>query len=514
MGESIVLRTVDIEKSFGGTYALKKVNFELKKGEILGLIGENGAGKSTLIKIIAGHYRKDSGKIYINGEKAEIHTPHDSLKLGIRVISQEFNLMSDMTVAENIALGYYPKRAGCIVKRAEMNQRAGEILERMGIDIEPGIKLRRLSVAQQQMVEIAKALWKQPYILIMDEPTAALNDQETARLFQVLKNLKKEGVTIVFITHRMQEQFELADRITVLRNGELIATVHTDQVTPDGLVEMMVGRDIGANYTRKHATKPGQKIFEAKNITAGHQIRDVSIHVRSGEIVSVFGLLGQGQEELSSAIIGDLPLQGGGLEREGKPVHLRNPADAKRCKIGYVSDDRKKTGLFPVQSTKNNITVSALNYFSKLGCIVPSQEREGADKWITRLKVKCSSSLQKISTLSGGNQQKVMIARQLANESRFLILHLPTRGVDIGAKYDIYELLEELCAQGVGILIISLELPEVLGLSDRIYIIRDGRIVGELEGAEANDSNLMYHAIGNLKEEKRIESDESGKRKC
>ena len=201
--------------------------------------------------------------------------------------------MSDMTVAENIALGYYPKRAGCIVKRAEMNQRAGVILERMGIDIEPGIKLRRLSVAQQQMVEIAKALWKQPYILIMDEPTAALNDQETARLFQVLKNLKKEGVTIVFITHRMQEQFELADRITVLRNGELIATVHTDQVTPDGLVEMMVGRDIGANYTRKHAMKAGRKIFEAKNITAGHQIRDVSIHVRSGEIVSVFGLWGR-----------------------------------------------------------------------------------------------------------------------------------------------------------------------------------------------------------------------------
>lgn len=513
MVESVVLKTVDIEKSFGGTYALRKVNFELRKGEILGLIGENGAGKSTLIKIIAGHYKKDSGEIYINGDKVEIHSPHDSLKQGIRVISQEFNLMSDMTVAENIALGYYPKKAGCIVKKGEMNQRAGEILQRMGIDIEPGMKLRRLSVAQQQMVEIAKALWKQPYILIMDEPTAALNDQETAHLFQVLKNLKQEGVTIVFITHRMQEQFELADRITVLRNGKLIATVNTEDVTPYELVEMMVGRDIGANYKRQKIIKPGEKIFEAKNITAGHQVKNVSIHVRRGEIVSVFGLLGQGQEELSRALIGDLQLQEGCLEVHEKEVHLHNPADAKRCKIGYVSDDRKKTGLFPVQSTKNNITISALSYFSKMGFILPASEKEGANTWITKLKVKCSSSLQKISTLSGGNQQKAMIARQLANESKFLILHLPTRGVDIGAKYDIYELLEVLCEQGVGILIISLELPEVLGLSDRVYIIRDGRIAGELKGAEANDSNLMLHAIGNLKEERQVESDESRKSK-
>lgn len=498
MDDNIVLKTIDIEKSFGGTRALKKVNFELRRGEILGLIGENGAGKSTLIKIIAGHYKKDGGEILINGKPVEIHSPHDSLKHGIRVISQEFNLMNDMTVGENIALGYYPVKKKGFIDTKEMNRRAVEILGKVGIDIAPSTVVRHLSVAQQQMVEIAKALWVQPNILVMDEPTAALNDQETEHLFQVLRDLRREGVTIILITHRMQEQFALADRITVLRNGELIGTVGVGEVTPDRLVEMMVGRDIGANYTRKKKITPGEVVFEMHQVSAGRQIRDVSLKIRGGEIVSVFGLLGQGQEELSRVMVGDLPVHSGTIRRDGRDIRLRNPADAKKYKIGYVSDDRKKTGLFPEQSTKNNITVSALSYFSRAGFINSVREKNGAVRWVERLKIKCSTPMQKIYTLSGGNQQKAMIARQLVNESRFLILHLPTRGVDVGAKYDIYELMEELCEQGVGILVISLELPEVLGVSDRVYVMRDGEIVGEIDGDEINDANLMHYAIGNI----------------
>lgn len=501
--KNMVLQATGICKAFGGTKALDHVDFSLEKGEIHGLIGENGAGKSTLIKIISGDYIKDAGEIQIDGQVQSIQKPGDSLALGIRVISQEFNLMSEVTVAENICIGDYPCRDGIfkgIIRWKEVNQRAQALLDEIGEPIQATELVRNLSVAEQQTVEIAKALWKEPKILIMDEPTAALNDQETAHLFALLRRLRDKGVSIIFITHRLQEQFELTDRITVLRNGKLIGTILTKDATPEIVTTMMVGKDIAANYERKASTA-GEVIYEVKNLDIPGKLHDINLKVRRGEIVSIFGLLGQGQDLLSRVLIGDTRVQTGEIWIHGKKVNLRTPRDAVKHKIGFVSEDRKKAGLLLMQTLKRNISIASMGKIANHGIIQPKVEEDIVNTWVKKLRIKCSSSQQPIVSLSGGNQQKALIARWLANDSQFIILNLPTRGVDIGAKYDIYEILESLCDQGVGVLVISLELPEVLGISDRIYIMRDGSLVEEFQNTKAlNSDMIMASAIGKIEE--------------
>lgn len=496
-----ILQTKGICKSFGGTKALKGVDFNLRHGEIHGLIGENGAGKSTLIKIIAGYYTKDDGIIEIDGIEQNITKPADSLALGIRVISQEFNLMNDMTVAENICIGDYPRYGGLmsgIVDRKKMNTMAADVLAQIGEKINPTTTVKHLSVAEQQIVEIAKALWRKPKILIMDEPTAALNTQETQHLFDLLRRLKQQGVSIIFITHRLQEQFELSERITVLRNGELVGIINTCDATPDILATMMVGKNISANYTKSKGNV-GEVIYEAKDLCIGRRIQDINFQVHRGEIVSIFGLLGQGQETLSRALIGDIRLESGEVWISGKKVNLRTPKDAIKHGVGFVSDDRKKAGLLLLQTLERNVSISSMSKLSRYGIINRRKEASLVNTWVEKLRIKCSSINQPIVSLSGGNQQKALIARWLANDSEFIILNLPTRGVDVGAKYDIYNILEELCKTGVGVLVISLELPEVLGISDRVLVMRDGRLVAEFENNETLDSDtIMAAAVGSL----------------
>lgn len=492
-----ILETKHINKSFGTVHVLKDINFQLKKGEILGLVGENGAGKSTLIKIIAGHYIADSGEILLNGKPVEIHAPVDSLRLGIRVISQEFNLMNDLTVAENICTGDYPTRNG-IIRWKEMNRLAREILLQMGEDIDVTKMVGTLNVAQKQIVEIAKAFRRDPNILIMDEPTAALNDQETSHLFDLLRNLRNAGVSIILITHRMQEQFELSDRITVLRDGRLIGTVDTPQTTVAQLISMMVGKELGDTYKGNPSRRFGNVVFEIKDFCVGEQIRGCNLYVRSGEIVSVFGLLGQGQETLSAALIGDIRKTSGEVYLNGERREFKSPVDSCRAGIGYVSDDRKFSGLFPNETTGHNISISALRGLSKGGFIRRKTEDHIVQRWISEMRIRCSSATQQISSLSGGNQQKAMIARWLSNDSRFLILNMPTRGVDVAAKYDIYKIMENLCDKGVAILMISQEISEILSLSDRIYTMRDGVLVDEFTREQANLDILMHSAVGEI----------------
>ena len=492
---SNILEARNINKSFGTAHVLRDVNLELRHGEIHGLIGENGAGKSTLIKIIGGDYTLDSGELLFEDKPISINTPSDALDLGIQIIYQEFNLAGSLTVAENIFLGHIPLQKNGMIDWKEMYSQAEELLADMGILVDVHQKIDDVSIAEQQLVEIAKALSREARILIMDEPTAALSDQETDKLFDIVRGLRDKGISVVFITHRLSEQFALSDRITVLRDGEAIGTLDTKDATDDILVKMMVGRDLADLYPRNR-TEPGEVIFEAHNLHVDERIKDVSFEIRRGEIVSIFGLMGAGQDEICKAMLGDPPLKGGTMKLYGDELKVKNLRQANAKRLGYVTSDRREEGLIPIMSLQGNITLAALKrLFGKSGLIQNKKEFEIAEDWIDRLGIKCSSQLQQIALLSGGNQQKAMIARWLTNDIRILILNLPTRGVDVGAKVEIYKLLEELANDGVAILVFSLELPEVLGISDRIYVLCEGEIIAEVPIEEANQDILMKHAV-------------------
>jgi len=485
----------NINKSFGTAHVLKDVSFELRPGEIHGLIGENGAGKSTLMKIIGGDYALDSGELFYEEKPVIIKTPADSLQLGIRIIYQEFNLARALTVAENIFMGHLPHAKNGLVDWKEMNRRAEELLAEIGILVDVREKVSDISVAEQQLVEIAKALSQEARILIMDEPTAALSDQETDKLFDIVRGLREKGIAIVFITHRLSEQFALSDRITVLRDGEAVGTLDIKDATNDILVKMMVGRELADLYPRNRK-EPGEVIFEAEGLHVDERIRDISFNIRKGEIVTFFGLMGAGQDEICKAILGDPPIKGGVMKLHGDDIRIDNLRQANKTGLGYVSSDRRDEGLVPVMGLQGNITLAAMRkLFGAIGLIKKKTEYDVAGDWIDRLGIRCSSQMQQIALLSGGNQQKAMIARWLTNEIRLLILNLPTRGVDVGAKVEIYKLLEELANEGVAILVFSLELPEVLGISDRIYVLCEGEVIAEVPIGEANQDILMKHAV-------------------
>lgn len=490
-----ILSAHKICKSFAGVQVLKDVEFDLREGEIHGLVGENGAGKSTLMKIIAGDYRMDSGELCVDGATVNIKGPADSLNCGIRIIYQEFNLMKTLSVAENICLGDYPRtKLGTLDVKA-MNKEAQRILEQLGEDICVTRKAADISVAQQQIVEIAKAMRKKSRVLIMDEPTAALNDQETVQLFGLIRRMRDNGTSVIIISHRLSEQFELADRITVLRGGCTVGTVKTDEVTSDQLVEMMVGRELTEMYTHGEHT-PGEVLLETKDLCVNDQVKNINIHVCRGEVVSIFGLMGAGQSELADALFGNVKPRSGELIYKGKHLKMKSPADSCKAGMGYITEDRKANGLFGNMSVKENTSaVSLRKYAGRLGIVSKKKELQAVTGWVDKLNVKFGRVEQKISSLSGGNQQKVLIARWLSNDVELLIMNLPTRGIDVGAKAEIYALLDELCRQGMGVLVFSLEMPEILGISDRIYVMCDGDIAGESTGCEATQKLLMKYAV-------------------
>ncbi len=490
-----IIEAKDINKSFGEAHVLRDVSFDLRAGEIHGLLGENGAGKSTLIKIMSGDYTMDSGELLYDGKPVIIRTPADSLALGIRVIYQEFNLAKTLTIAENVWIGNIPRKKSGLVDWKEMNRHAQALLAEMGINIDVRKLVSDISVAEQQLVEIAKALSKEARVLFMDEPTAALSDQETEKLFDIIRGLRDKGIAIIFITHRLSEQFALSDRITVLRDGQTVGTVDTKDANDDILVKMMVGRDLEDLYPR-HRKEPGEVIFEANGLDVSDRIKDISFIIRKGEIVTFFGLMGAGQEEICKAIIGDKPLKSGQMKLHGKELRVENLRQANAKGLGYVSNDRKHEGLIPVMSLQGNITLAAIKKLATLGVFIRKKaEQKVAAKWIDRLSIRCSSQLQLIASLSGGNQQKAMIARWLSNDIKLLILNMPTRGVDVGAKVEIYGLLEELTEAGFAVLVFSLELPEVIGISDRIYVLCEGEVIAEVPIEEANQDILMKHAV-------------------
>ena len=492
---SNILEARNINKSFGTAHVLRDVSFELRHGEIHGLIGENGAGKSTLIKIIGGDYTLDSGELFYEDKPVSVNKPADSLSLGIRIIYQEFNLARSLTVAENIFIGHMPRTKNGFVDWKETYRRAEELLADMGILVDVHEKVSDISVAEQQLVEIAKALSQEAHVLIMDEPTAALSDQETDKLFNIVRGLRDKGISVVFITHRLSEQFALSDRITVLRDGEAVGTLDIEDATNDILVKMMVGRELADLYPRNR-TEPGDIIFEAKDLQVDNRIKDISFNIRKGEIVTFFGLMGAGQDEICKAILGDPPLKGGTMKLYGNDLKIENLRQANKKGLGYVTSDRREEGLIPIMGLQGNITLAAMRkLFGSIGLIKQKTEYDVAEKWIDRLGIRCSSQMQQIALLSGGNQQKAMIARWLTNDIRLLILNLPTRGVDVGAKVEIYRLLEELANEGVAILVFSLELPEVLGISDRIYVLCEGEVIAEVPIEEANQDILMKHAV-------------------
>ena len=496
MQERLVLEARNIEKSFGEAHVLKDVSFTLREGEIHALMGENGAGKSTLIKIIAGVYGKDGGSVFLSGREVAFSSPKDAIDAGLRVIHQEISLVPTMTVAENIFLGNLPLGVGGTVSWARLNQNAQEVLTQLGEDIPVNKKVRDLTIAEQQIIEIAKALSVRPKVLIMDEPTAALNDQETANLFALLRRLKATGVSIIYITHRFGEMYELADRATILRNGEFVSCLPISEITDDRLVKMMVGEEKSAAFDRRDVPI-GEEIFRISNLCVDGRLSDVSLHVNRGELVVVFGLFGAGQNELCRAIFGDLPIDGGEMVLHGKPLKIRRVKDACRQGIGYVSDDRKGEGIIPLLSVGENICLPA--YAGKLsrGGFLRLRKIEKLSKeYFDKLGVRCRSLKQAVGSLSGGNQQKCVIGRWMANDAKLLVLNMPTRGVDVGARAEIYRALEDLAQEGVAVLIISLEMPEVLSVADRIYIMREHRMVAEVRREDATQEYLLAEALG------------------
>ena len=485
---SALLEMRSITKRFPGVVALDRVDFELERGEVHVLLGENGAGKSTLVKMLAGAYRPDEGEILLDGEAASISSATDAQKLGISTIYQEFNLVPQFTVAENIFLGRQPRRFG-FVDRRKMREEARKLLDRMKVLVDPDALVSNLGVAQRQMVEIAKALSLNARILIMDEPTASLSGQEAERLFQIVRGLKKEEVAMIFISHHLEEVSEIGDRVTVLRDGKVVDRVPASTKHSE-LVRMMVGRSVEAQFPRRRP-ELGEVLLEVKNLSREGVLEDVSFSLRAGEVVGVAGIVGAGRTELARAIFGADPGDAGEVWVEGRRMERGDPREAKRRGMGFVTEDRQGQGIVPPLSVAENLGLASLERNTHVGLVNRREQRKQAQKMIEDLNIRTPGPEQGIRFLSGGNQQKTVIGKWLLADSKVLIMDEPTRGIDVGAKVEIYELMNEQTENGAGILMISSDLPEVLGMSDRILVMSGGRIMGELSVEEANGENVM-----------------------
>ncbi len=484
-----------IDKSFGGNAVLKSAGFLLDHGEIHALMGENGAGKSTLMKILTGVYTRDTGTVIVDGQEVCYKNPQEAEKAGIVFIHQELNVLFDLTVEENMFLGKEIKKGFGVCDKKAMRQEVKKILDRLGVNIDPGQRMNELSVGQQQMIEIAKALMVDAKVIIMDEPTAALTQSETTVLFQVVNSLREKGVSIVYISHRMEEIFELCDRITVLRDGSYIDTKKICDTDMNDVVKMMIGREIGERYPVREA-KIGSVAFEVKGLTCPGVFENVSFQVHSGEVLGVSGLMGAGRTEIMQAIFGNMPHVTGEIFLDGMKIQNRNPQEAMKNGIGFITEDRKVEGLMLEESIMKNISIANLGRISKSGVLNKGSEEALVKKGIEELHIKCFGPQHECNNLSGGNQQKVVFAKWIYTDPKVLILDEPTRGVDIGAKKEIYSIINDLAEKGVAIIMVSSELPEVLGMSDRIMVVREGLVRGILQKEEANQENIMILATG------------------
>jgi rhamnose transport system ATP-binding protein len=487
-----VIQVQHVSKSFGGVHALQDVHFDLYAGEVHALLGENGAGKSTLIKIITGVHQPDAGEITLDGRPVSFAGTREAQELGIAAIYQEPSLFPDLDVAENILVGRQPAgRLGIDWRR--MYSEAADLLRRLGLSIDPRTKARELSVAQQQVVEIARALSINAKVLIMDEPTSSLTLREVEELFTIVRQLRQSGTAVVFISHRLEELFALADRVTVLRDGTYVGTREMSGITGQELIRMMVGRALGELFP-KQAVEPGEVALEVEDLGREGIFSGVSFKLRRGEIVGMSGLIGAGRTNVARAIFGTEPATQGTIKVNGKPVTITGPDAAMALGIGYVPEDRKEHGLVLKMSIADNITLPVLPRFSTRGWLDRQREKQSADQGSQTLSVKMASVEQKAAELSGGNQQKVVLAKWLGTDPSILILDEPTRGIDVGTKAAVHALMSNLAARGLAILMISSELPEVLGMSDRILVMREGRLTGEFTRAEATQERLMAAA--------------------
>ncbi len=493
MGE-VILTMTDIDKSFPGVHALDHVNLELKKGEVHALMGENGAGKSTLMKVLTGIYKKDSGSIVYEGKEVEFKNPREAQDAGIVIVHQELNMLNHLTVAQNIFIGREFMN-GKLINDAKMNQAARELFEQLHIDINPKEKMGDLTVGKQQMCEIAKAISHKAKVIIFDEPTAALTESEIEALFKIIRDLKAQGLGIVYISHRMDEIKMITDRVTVMRDGGYVGTLITAESTKDDIINMMVGRVIYEDPKTESTVKPDAPVvLKVEHLNAGRMVQDVSFELHKGEILGFSGLMGAGRTETARALFGADPKDSGDIYVNGKKVDIKSPVDAVKCGIGYLSEDRKRYGIVVGKSVAENSTMADLDEFMSGIFINKKKEAEVAQKYVDLLKTKTPGVDQLVVNLSGGNQQKVVIAKWLVRNCDILIFDEPTRGIDVGAKSEIYQLMNQLAEEGKSIIMISSEMTEILRMSDRIIVMCEGKVTGEIDIAEATQENIMHAA--------------------
>ncbi|QCX33196.1 sugar ABC transporter ATP-binding protein [Caloramator sp. E03] len=490
-----ILEMKNISKSFPGVKALSGVNLRAFSGEVMALLGENGAGKSTLMKILSGVYKRDEGTIKIDGREVEINGIKDAQNLGISIIHQELSLLPNLTIYENLFLGNEIS-SGFKLNKREMIKKSEELLKSFDFTVSPKTLTKELTVGEMQMVEIIKAVSKDAKIIIMDEPTTALTEVETEKLFKIIERLKNNNVAIIYISHRMEEIFKICDKITVLRDGTFIGEEDVKGITKDKLISMMVGRKLEEQFPRID-TKIGNSILKVENLSMKDKIKDVSFELFEGEILGIAGLMGSGRTEVAKLIFGEYKKSSGNIYIEGKKAEINSPKDGIREGIAYLSEDRKKEGLILKLSVLENMTLSNLKkYESKVKRINRAKELEDCKAYTKKLLIKTSSPNQLIKNLSGGNQQKVIIAKWLLTSPKVFIIDEPTRGIDVGAKKEIYQILNELKAQGKGIIMISSDMEEILGVSDRILVMHEGRITGQIERDKANQEIIMKYAVG------------------
>ena len=490
-----ILEMKKIDKQYPGVLALDKVDLEIKAGEVLAVIGENGAGKSTLVKALSGAVHMDSGEIILDGQTVSADSiPKERMALGISIIYQELNYLNEMTIAENLFIGNVPVKGK--LKRVDykrMGKEAGELISSFNLDYDPFTYVRDLTVAEKQVLEILRAVSKDVKVLIMDEPTSSLNEVETKRLFEFINDLKKKGVAIIYISHKLDEVFEIADRVQVMRDGKRVGLLDLEETNTSELVELMVGRSIVDMYPKEEA-EIGEEMMRVENLTC-NIAHNISFNVRKGEILGLYGLVGSGRVEAIEGLIGLRAISSGKFFIEGKEVTINSPIDAKEQGIAYIPSDRKQEGLVLIHSVKDNMTVTQIDELGKGIRIDSRKEKEYCDTWIKKLGIKTPSRMTIINSLSGGNQQKVVISKWLLISPKVLIMNDPTRGIDVGAKVEIYTVMEELCKEGFSIIMVSAELPEVMGITDRMLVFTDGEIAGEFERSEYEQSKILHLAV-------------------
>jgi methyl-galactoside transport system ATP-binding protein len=501
-----LLRIEGVNKSFSGVRVLKDVHLEVKRGSVHALMGENGAGKSTLMKCLFGIYKQDSGRFFLEGEEFNFQDPKHALENGVSMVHQELNQVIQRNIADNIWLGRYPRK-GPFIDESGMHQRTAELFKRINIHLDSHTQLDKLSVSQRQMVEIAKAISYDAKVIVLDEPTSSLTENETDLLFKIIESLKEQGVSVIYISHKMDEIFAIADEVTVLRDGNYVGTESIADINMEHLVEMMVGRELEERFPPKTNT-PGEVHFEVKNLSTQFKpyVHDISFSVRRGEILGVAGLVGAGRTEVAEAIFGVRTRTSGEFFIDGKPVTIDSSKDAKRLGFAFLTEERRRTGIYPVANITFNTTIANVNeYTNKIGWLVDSKMEADTDEQVRRLRIKTPHNRELIRALSGGNQQKVIIGRWLLTDPDILLLDEPTRGIDVGAKFEIYQLIIKLAEQGNSVVMISSEMPELLGITNRIMVMSNGRIADIVDTDQTNQAEIFKLATKYLKNNKEAE---------